>query len=77
MRFVHTTRAQFMAEIGERYKHASGVDAAKIAAFLSDQPEADIKIVFGDLKKAEIAALKTQLADDAGKLAALRAVKGK
>lgn len=77
MRFLHTTREQLITEVGLRYKQASGVDAAKIASFLSVQSEDDIKVVFGDLKKSEIAALKTQLADDAGKLAALRAVKGK
>lgn len=77
MKFMHTTRAEFLAEVRATYAQADGVDAAKIAGWIAKQSDEDMMGMFGDLTKSEIAAQKKKLAEDGDKLTALRAVKGK
>lgn len=77
MRFVHTTRQQFIRELRERFREAEGQDAAKIAGWMASQSDEDIRTAFGaQLTSGQVNSLRNKLSGHADKLTALRGVKG-
>ena len=60
MRFNFTTLSSFIRNLRQRYKNATGEEACRIAEWLNNQSDTDLKDAFG-ATQGQITALRNRL----------------